>query len=439
MSAGALIATPILMLCTGFFVAAEFAAVRMRATQLEALQGTDPRAALALEVHQNLDRHLSSIQVAITLLTVTLGAVGEKLFIHGFRGLLGFLPSPRTALLAGGALGLLTITLLQVVVAELLPRSIAIRSSLSWALLTARPLLLWSRIIAPITGTLMALTRAMERALGVNVAAPPPLDLGPSEEEFKRMLAKSQAAGDLGVSRKQLIENLFNFSKRTTKEVAVPRAQVVYFDLHRSLEENLALARHCPHTRLPLVEGDLDHVVGVVHLKDLLWALHEGQGALDLRALARPPFLVPEMRLIQDLLLDFQLQKQHIAMVVNEHGGVDGLVTLEDVLEELVGEIQDEFDREVIQLRQTRGGGWLAQGNVTLEQLEDHLGLRLEVEADSVSLGGYFQERLGRVLRVGDELRIDGWRIRVLEMRGMAPTKFIFKPLASEEGTLGDL
>ena len=150
-----------------------------------------------------------------------------------------------------------------------------------------------------------------------------------------------------------------------------------------------------------MVEGDLDHVVGVVHLKELLWALNDQGPALDLRALARPALLVPEMRLIQDLLLDFQKQKQHLALVVNEHGGIDGLVTLEDVLEELVGEIQDEFDREVIELRRTRGGAWLAQGTVTLEQLEDHLKLRLEAEAGSVSLGGFLQEQLGRILRGG--------------------------------------
>jgi CBS domain containing-hemolysin-like protein len=176
-----------------------------------------------------------------------------------------------------------------------------------------------------------------------------------------------------------------------------------------------------------VVEGDLDRVVGVVHLKELLWALHETEGDVDLRALARPAFLVPEMRRIQDLLLDFQAQQQHLALVVNEHGGVDGLVTLEDVLEELVGEIQDEFDREAIQLRRTRSGAWLAQGGVKLEQLQDHLGLELESE-EAVSLGGFFQEQLGRVLRVGDEIRTQGWRIRVLAMRGLAPSQFLLKP-----------
>ena len=433
MHTGALVATPLLILATGFFVAAEFAAVRVRSTQLEAILDTDPRAALALEVHRHLDRHLSSIQVAITLLTISLGAAGEGLFVGGFRSALGFLPWPRVSLLLGAGLGLLTITVLQVVLAELLPRSGAIRAALPVALATAGPLLLWSRAIAPGTRTRMFLTRLMERVVGLGPAEGAAEDTAPSPEEFRRMLVHSQARGELETSRKELIENVLDFSKRTTKEIAVPRAQVVYFDLNRSLEENLALARSSPHTRLPLVDGDLDHVVGTIHLKELLWALNDQGDGLDLRNLARPALLVPEMRLIQDLLLDFQQQKQHLAMVVNEHGGVDGLVTLEDVLEELVGEIQDEFDREVQQLRRTRGGAWVAQGNLSLEQLESTLHLHLEAAAGSVSLGGYFQERLGRILKAGDELRIQGWRVRVLEMRGMAPWKFLFKPAPGSE------
>jgi CBS domain containing-hemolysin-like protein len=429
MSAGALIATPLLILVTGFFVAAEFSAVRVRSTQLEAIQRSDPRAALALEVHRHLARHLSSIQVAITLLTISLGAAGESLFVHVFQSWFGFLPWPRVGLLLGTGLGLVTITLLQVVLAELLPRSVVIRSALPVALVTARPLLLWSRAIAPLTFVLVSLTRLMERALGLVEEGRPTEDPAPSREEFRRMLAKSQASGAMKANRRDLIENVLDFSGRTTKEIAVPRAQVVCLDLHRSLAENLELARSCPHTRLPLVEGDLDHVAGVIHLKEMLWALNDLGGELDLRTLARPAFLVPEMRLVQDLLLDFQEQKQHLAMVVNEHGGVDGLVTLEDVLEELVGEIQDEFDREEQNLHRTRGGAWLAQGVVTLDQLEETLKLHLEAEAGSVTLGGFFQERLGRILKAGDELRIGAWRIRVLEMRGMAPRKFLIKPV----------
>lgn len=420
--------TPLLILLTAFFVAAEFAAVRVRNTQLDALKGKDPRAALALEVHEDLGRHLSSIQVGITICTLAIGATGEDTLVHLLQVAFGRLPWPKAGLFLGWALGLLLVTLVQVVLAELLPRNLAIRHSTAWALRTATPLLLWSRLMSPFTKLLIALSRAVERLLGVKEEPGGEDEHLPSEEELRHMLQRSQEEGRIPATRAEMIENLFDFSTRTVAEIAVPRALVVSFDVRRPLEENLARVRNTPHTRIPLVDGDLDHVLGIVHLKELLWAMQAGE-PVDLRAFARPAFLVPEMKLIQGLLLEFQQRRQHLALVVNEHGGVDGLVTLEDVLEELVGEIQDEFDREAIQLRRTKSGAWLAQGTVTLEQLEDHLQLQVEAGEGIVSLGGYFQERLGRVLRVGDELRLPQWRIRVLSMRGMAPGQFLLKPV----------
>jgi len=425
----ALVLSGILLLFSAFFVLAEFAIVRVRPTQLESIADQDPRARVALEVQRNLSQHLSSVLVGIAICTIAFGAIGEGLFAGPLGILFKGLPWPWIVPPLASALALLLMTTVHVVLTEMVPRSFAIRSAALWSLRTATPLLFWSRLVHPLTWSLGFLSRAVERLLGL-----PPQPEGhvaevlPTEDEYRQMLTRSQATGALGLSRAELIENIFAFSKRTVKEVAIPRSEIISFDLRRSLEENLELARSSPHTRIPVTEGDLDHVVGVIHLKELLWALHDQGQDLDLRALARPAFLVPEMRLIQDLLLDFQKQKQHLALVVNEHGGTDGLVTLEDVLEELVGEIQDEFDREVINLRRTRGGAWLAQGTVTLEQLEDHLDLHLVPDAGSVSLGGFFQERLGRILHVGDELRLQGWRIRVLEMRGMAPGKFLLRP-----------
>ena len=426
MHPGPWVITALLILATAFLVAAEFAAVRVRSTALEALVATDARAVDALEVHRHLGRHLSSIQVGITLATITVGATGEDAVVVLFRKGLGVIPWPRVGFLLGTVLGLLTITTVQVVLAELVPRSIAIRHATKWALRTARPLLWWSKLVNPLTVVLVWMAQTVQNALGIRPGEEDQ-DRLPSEEEFRRLLERSHAGGALALSRKELIGNLFDFSKRTIKEITIPRARVVCFDVSNTLEENLELARKAPHTRIPLVAGDLDRVIGVVHLKELLWRIQEGR-EIDLRELARPPFLVPEMRRIQDLLLDFQLRRQHLALVVNEHGGVDGLVTLEDVLEELVGEIQDEFDRETIQLRKTRTGAWVAQGNVTLEQLEDHLGLTLEAEGGSISLGGYLQECLGRVLQVGDEVRIQDWRVRVLSMRGLAAGQFLLKP-----------
>ena len=432
MHLGSLVIVTVLLALSAFFVLAEFAIVRVRTTQLEALHGKDPRADAALAVQRDLSHHLSSVLVGITLCAIAFGALGEDLLLPFTLRLFGVLPwawlvKPMAAILA-----LLIMTTLHVVLTEMVPRSFAIRNAGHWALLTARPLLAWSGLVNPLTRGLGALSRGVEWLLGLPAGSEGAEDMVPSEEEFRRMLSKGHDSGTIELSRKELIGNLFDFSKRTINEIAIPRARVVCFDVSNTLEENLELARKAPHTRIPLVAGDLDRVIGVVHLKELLWRIQEGR-EIDLRELARPPFLVPEMRRIQDLLLDFQQRRQHLALVVNEHGGVDGLVTLEDVLEELVGEIQDEFDRETIQLRKTRTGAWVAQGNVTLEQLEDHLGLTLEAEGGSISLGGFLQERLGRILRVGDEVKIQGWRVRVLSMRGLAAGQFLLKPFVEEE------
>ena len=273
----------------------------------------------------------------------------------------------------------------------------------------------------------------MERLFGINTSSKElEEESTPSEEEIKQILIKSQKNSKQTFRRGDLIENVFDFSKRTTKEIAVPRAQVVFLDLRRPIEENLLLARSCPHTRLPVADGDLDHIVGIIHLKELLWALHDQGNKIDLRSLIQPIFSVPEMRLVHNLLLDFQQRRQHLAMVVNEHGGIDGLVTLEDVLEELVGEIEDEFDRDVKNLRRVRDGIWIAHGTITLEQLESELDMRLKAMTDSVTLGGLLQERLGRVLKVGDEVLIPGWHVKVIKMRGMAPIKFLLRKMTSE-------
>jgi CBS domain containing-hemolysin-like protein len=286
--------------------------------------------------------------------------------------------------------------------------------------------MLWARLLSPLTNFLSALSRLVERLFGMPAGGDFHEEISPSEDELRHLLAHSQKEGELEPGKAELIENVFSFSERTISEIMIPRGNVVTMDLRKSFRENLATISSVKHSRIPLVDGDLDHVVGVIHLKDLLWRL-QTEDEPDMRMLARQAFFVPEMRRVQDLMLDFQRKKQHLALVVNEHGGVDGIVTLEDVIEELVGEIQDEFDHEVTQLTRVHAGAWLAQGGVTLDQLEGQLGIRIDEETDAVTLGGYFQEQLGRVLRVGDEINVQGWQIRVLEMSGMAPGKFLFK------------
>jgi len=434
MVVGRLLFIVLLLILGAFLVLAEFAIVRVRPTQLESLLERDPRARYALEVQSHLHIHLSSVLVGITLCAVAFGALGEDLLAEELSKWLtflpgaGFIPWSTISIGLGSAIALLVMTTIHVVLTELVPRSFAIRNSTIWALRTAKPLLLWSRIIRPLTVTFSTLSYWVERLFGLPKGGGHHEDQLPSEDEFRRLLAHSQAKGELEPNKAELIENVFSFSKRTIMEIMIPRGSVVTMDVRKSVRENLTLMGTVQHSRIPLVDGDLDHVVGVIHLKDLLWRLRD-EAEPDLKSLARPAFLVPEMLRVQDLLVDFQRKKQHLALVVNEHGGIDGIVTLENVIEELVGEIQDEFDHEVTQLTRIHAGAWLAQGTVTLEQLEDQLGLKLEDETDAVTLGGYFQEQLGRVLRIDDEIAVQGWQVRVLEMSGMAPKKFLFKPI----------
>jgi len=425
----------LLIILGAFLVLAEFAIVRVRPTQLESLLDKDPRAQAALEVQNGLHSYLSSVLVGITLCAVGFGALGEGLLAPLLGEWLSFLPfadaMPMSgiSIWLGSAIALLVMTTVHVVLTELVPRSFAIRNSTIWALRTARPLIIWHRLSRPLTVALSTLSRWVEKLLGVPRGGFDE-DQSPSEDELRRLLAHSEENGGLEHNKAELLDNVFSFSERTTSEIMVPRGNVAMMDTRKGFKENMATISSFRHSRLPLVDGDLDHVVGVIHTKELLWRLQEDDEP-DLKTLARPVFFVPEMRRVQDLLLDFQRKRQHLALVVNEHGGVDGLVTLEDVIEELVGEIQDEFDQEATQLTKAGPDAWLAAGSITLEQLEDELEIALGEDTDAVTLGGYLQEQLGRVLKSGDELEIKGWYVKVLHMSGMAPGKFLIKPAQS--------
>jgi len=433
MVAAKLVIIVLLIVLGAFLVLAEFAIVRVRPTQLESLLDKDPRAQAALEVQHRLHSYLSSVLVGITLCAVGFGALGEGLLAPLLGDWLSFLPFAAAmpmsgiSIWLGSVIALLIMTTIHVVLTELVPRSFAIRNSTVWALRTAKPLIVWHGVSRPLTIALTALSRWVEKLLGIQRGGFDE-DQSPSEDELRRLLAHSQEKGGLEHSKAELLANVFSFSERATSEIMVPRGNVAMLDIRKGFSENMATVSSFKHSRLPLVDGDLDHVVGVIHIKELLWRLQE-DGEPDLKSLARPTFFVPEMRRVQDLLLDFQRKRQHLALVINEHGGVDGLVTLEDVIEELVGEIQDEFDQEATQLTKAGVDAWLAAGSITLEHLEDELGIALGEDTDAVTLGGYLQEQLGRVLKSGDELEIRGWHVKVLHMSGMAPGKFLIKPM----------
>jgi CBS domain containing-hemolysin-like protein len=252
-----------------------------------------------------------------------------------------------------------------------------------------------------------------------------------SEEELRLLLAESHRTGALSSSKRKLLENVFDYTHRSAKHIMVPRAEIVYLTLRKSLAENLDIIRNNQHTRYPLCEMDIDHVVGMIHTKDLLQPAEGLRESRDLLRLKREILFVPETRPLELLQRDFQQRRVHMALVVDEYGSTSGLVTLEDILEEIVGEIQDEFDAEPPKMEST-GDGYVVDGLVLLDEIAERLGPDVP-ENESNTLGGFVIARLGRIPRVGDVVRLDGYDVKVVEMKGRRVSKLLLTPVVERE------
>jgi CBS domain containing-hemolysin-like protein len=257
-------------------------------------------------------------------------------------------------------------------------------------------------------------------------------DLAHSEEELRMLLAESHRVGELSGAKRQLIENVIDYTGRTARHVMIPRADIAYLSLAHPLEENLAIITQDAYTRFPLASTDIDRVIGMVHVKDLFNKRDQLRSSEDLAALKREILYVPETQSLDSLQRQFQHSRTHMAIVVDEYGGTSGLVTLEDVLEEIVGEIQDEFDRELPQVQETPQG-LVFDGLMLIDDAAERLGLKLPEVADVNTIGGFVTARLGRLARPNDRVVVDGYELSVLEVRGRRVTKV----LAARRGEAG--
>jgi CBS domain containing-hemolysin-like protein len=237
------------------------------------------------------------------------------------------------------------------------------------------------------------------------------------------LLTESHRTGSLSASKRKLLENVFDYTRRSAKHIMVPRADIVHLSLLRTLPQNLDTIRQSQHTRYPLCSEDIDHVVGMIHAKDLFQPAEGLHDAADLLKIKRDILFVPESRPLDLLQRDFQQKRVHMAIVVDEYGGTSGLVTLEDILEEIVGEIQDEFDTEAPRMESTPEG-YLVDGLVLLEEIAARLGITLP-ENESSTLGGFVIARLGRMARIGDLVSLDGYNAKVVEMKGRRVSKLL--------------
>ncbi|WP_165246027.1 hemolysin family protein [Paludisphaera soli] len=409
-----------LILINAYFVAAEFALVKVRTSQIDQLaQQGNWAARLTSKALDRLDLYLSASQIGITVASLALGRAIEKWIDPVMEHLLEWVGLGHSRLAVGGMsialvpiLSLTFVTFLHMALGEQAPKTLAIRAPRVVALVTSPPLVLLAYVFWPAIWLLNTASNLTLKVLGLGGASSE--EISHTDEEIRHILAESVEGGHLSRSERVMIENVLTLEEKTARRVMIPRPDIVYLSLSRPFEENLRLARQAGHTRYPLCEDDLTSVVGMIHVKDVFRSGGFQNGRVDLRQLARKaPYLPVTLRLDQ-LLLEFQRNRVHLAMLLDEYGSVVGMVTLENVLEELVGPIQDEFDREAPEVTPLGDGVFEVEASCPLDRLEEAVGIEIP-ETDAETTGGLILDLLGRLAHAGDYVEIEGHRLVVLK------------------------
>ncbi len=406
-----------LIFVNGFFVAAEFALVKVRTSQIDQLVEEGHWAAkLTSRALDRLDVYLSASQLGITVASLALGQAIDKLS-HGIKALLAEIGLPTVLPLGIVEIPVITVavfsvvTFLHMALGEQAPKSLAIRSAKTIALWTAPVLIAFYYVFWPIIWLLNAASNLTLWCIGLGRADH--AEVSHTEEELRHIVAESAGGGHLSRRERVMIENVLNLEEKMARRVMVPRPDVVYLSLARPLEDNLRTVRQAGHTRFPLCEDDLTTVIGMIHVKDLLRASVSSNGRPDLRKIARKVPFLPETLRLDGLLLEFQRDRVHMAMLLDEYGSVVGMVTLENVMEELVGPILDEFDRETPQVTDLGGHVYEVDASCPLDVLAEACGVEIP-ETEAETAGGLVLDLLGRLARPGDSVAVDGHLLTVL-------------------------
>ena len=409
----------VLLLLNGFFVAVEFALVRSRRTRLEAMvRSGDRLAGVALRATGNLARVLSASQLGITLASLGLGWVAESVLGHFFEGFFSRLPWPLEASLQvsiAAAIAITAATFMHVVFGELAPRAAALNHPEIVARWLAPPLIAFAWVTAPFTWVLNRSAELVLRLFGQHASVNE--DPVHSPDELRMLVEHSEEGGAIQRQDAELIEGVFEFSEKNAREVMTPRTRVVAMPVDATLEEACALVEEHNFSRYPVYDDSLDNVVGLVLAKDLLRAMRRAPGDFSVREIMREVHVVPGSREVEEVLSDFKRRKEHMAVVLDEFGGTAGIVTMEDLLEEIVGEILDEYDEPEQRASTTTSGETLVPGETHVREVNETYGLALD-EGDYTTIGGYVFGALGRLPIVGDRIAVEGTVLVVREMDG---------------------
>ena len=407
--------TVLLVSFNGFFVAAEFAIVKVRSSQLEIKVNEGNRVAiLSKHIVSHLDGYLAATQLGITLASLGLGWIGEPVvskIIINIMDLMGFVANPELAHKIALPVAFVIITILHIVFGELAPKSLAIQRSEKTTLFIAYPLQFFFIIFRPFIWILNGIANLILKTIGITAVHG--LDVH-SSEELKYLVQEGQKSGEMDAAEYKIIKNAFEFSEQTAKQVMVPRTQVFAFDINEFNAKTIEKIIEESYSRIPCYDDNLDNIVGVVYLKDILIASRKN-GEFDIRSIVRNMHVVPETKSIGQLLNEFQIKHQQMALVVNEYGGTEGIITMEDILEELVGEIQDEYDNEIPFVEKVGEKTYNVLASASLDDINEFLPHPIKKDKQYETLAGYLILQSGKIPAIKEKIVIDNYEFSILK------------------------
>ncbi|MCA0431256.1 MAG: hemolysin family protein [Bacteroidetes bacterium] len=419
--------TALLIILNGFFVAAEFALVKVRASQLDIkAQKGSSRAKLAKTLIEKLDAYLSATQLGITLASLAIGAVGEEVIsqlVESFFVKVGWTPNDIAIHSISLPIALALLTILHVTIGEQIPKMIGIKYSMPTTLAIAWPMRIFYFIFSPFIWFLNQSSNLVLRLIGIKQGGDEDVH---TEEELRLILTESEEGGAIKPSENELIQNVFDFDDRIVKQIMVPQNRVVALDVELGKNEITKKIIEEGFSRIPLFLGDIDHVIGIVHTKDLLKALIENRFK-SLKEIMRPAHFVPESMKINELLREFQKNHIQMAIVTNEFGATAGIITMEDIIEELVGEIQDEHDEEKPNVEKKSETEFIVNAQTTISDLNESLPIAIPENPHYETVSGYINFIFGRIPAVNDKRFKDGYEIIILKRSRQSVDSVKFK------------
>lgn len=412
-----LVILALLIALTAFFVATEFAIVKVRSTRIDQLVEEGKAGALsAKKVITHLDEYLSACQLGITVTSLGLGWIGEPAVASILEPLLLKMSVPVSATnVISFIVSFSLVTYLHVVIGELAPKTFAIQKAETITMIVARPIIIFYNVMFPFIWVLNVSARLVTKMFGLKSASES--ELAHTEEELRIILSDSYKNGEINQSEFKYVNKIFEFDDRIAKEIMVPRTEVVTLSVDDSLEHAFTVVREERFTRYPIIDGDKDHILGMINVKELFTFMLESDDYKDLTvaSLVRPIIRIIDTVPIQELLMKMQKERIHMAILMDEYGGTSGLVTVEDILEEIVGEIQDEFDSdEIAEIRTIEKDHYIIDAKVLVSQVNDLLGLHINDE-DVDTIGGWILTE-NYEIKQGDCITYENYHFTILEM-----------------------